>query len=49
VPATDWKEFEPYVAKQMTRRQCELFDAVVDRQSHKNLPVPLVRTEAPIP
>ena len=49
VPATDWKEFEPYAAKQMTQRQCELFDAVVNRQSHKNLPVPLVSTGAPIP
>jgi hypothetical protein len=46
VPKTDWKEFEPYMAKQMTKRQCELFDAVVNRQSHKNLPAAMVSTEA---
>jgi Glycosyl transferase 4-like domain len=32
-PATDWKEFEPYRAREMTRRQCELFDHVLNRQS----------------
>lgn len=28
-PATDWAAFEPFTAREMTRRQCELFDAVV--------------------
>ena len=28
-PDTDWQAFEPYTAREMTRRQCELFDAVV--------------------
>jgi Glycosyl transferase 4-like domain len=31
-PATDWKAFEPYQARELTRKQCELFDAVVNRQ-----------------
>lgn len=25
-PETNWKEFQPYTAKEMTRRQCEIFD-----------------------
>ena len=29
-PDTDWQAFEPYTAREMTRRQCELFDYVVD-------------------
>ena len=28
---TDWKAFEPYLAREMTRQQCELFDLVVQR------------------
>jgi hypothetical protein len=28
-PETDWKAFEPYLAREMTRQQCELFDLVV--------------------
>jgi hypothetical protein len=47
VPTTDWKEFEPYMAKQMTRRQCELFDAVVNRQSAKSSRIAVVSAEAP--
>lgn len=31
VPDTDWREFEPYLARQMTKRQCELFDIVVEK------------------
>lgn len=27
-PPTDWEAFEPYTAREMTRRQCELFDCV---------------------
>lgn len=27
-PATDWSKFEHYTAREMTRRQCDLFDAV---------------------
>jgi glycosyltransferase involved in cell wall biosynthesis len=27
-PATDWDAFEPYTAREMTRKQCEFFDAV---------------------
>jgi len=30
-PATDWARFEPFTARAMTRRQCELFDRVVAR------------------
>ena len=26
IPATDWKEFEPYSAREMTRKLCEVFD-----------------------
>lgn len=28
-PPTDWAAFEPFTAREMTRRQCALFDAVV--------------------
>jgi hypothetical protein len=31
VPDTDWKTFEPYLARELTRQQCELFDLVVRR------------------
>ncbi len=31
-PATDWRAFQPYTAEEMTRKQCELFDAVVDSE-----------------
>jgi hypothetical protein len=34
VPSTDWAAFEPYLAREMTRRQCELFDFVLGR-THK--------------
>jgi hypothetical protein len=34
-PNTDWKEFEPYRAREMTRRQCELFDLVVQKHEKK--------------
>jgi hypothetical protein len=33
MPNTDWKAFEPYLAREMTRRQCELFDLVVQAPS----------------
>jgi hypothetical protein len=29
-PSTDWEHFEPYTAHELTRRQCELFDHIVD-------------------
>ena len=29
-PSTDWAAFEPYTAREMTRRQCELFDRVME-------------------
>ncbi|MEP6937507.1 MAG: glycosyltransferase [Chthoniobacterales bacterium] len=32
-PATSWNAFEPYLAREMTRRQCELFDLVVAERS----------------
>jgi hypothetical protein len=28
-PETDWREFDPYTAREMTRRQCEIFDRCV--------------------
>ncbi len=28
-PRTDWKAFKPYTAREMTRKQCELFDEVL--------------------
>ena len=28
-PATDWKGFEPYTAREMTRRLCEVFDKTI--------------------
>lgn len=30
-PATDWQAFEPYTAREMTRRQVEVFDRVLAR------------------
>jgi hypothetical protein len=33
-PRTDWPAFAPYLAREMTRRQCELFDLVVPRATH---------------
>lgn len=30
VPDTDWAAFEPYTAREMTRRQVELFDQVIE-------------------
>lgn len=35
VPDTNWKEFEPYRAREMTRRQTELFDRVVQQHRYK--------------
>src|SRR2546423_2747794 len=31
VPETDWREFEPYLARQLTKQQCALFDIVVEK------------------
>ena len=28
-PETDWRAFEPYMAREMTRRQCDLFERVI--------------------
>ncbi len=33
VPDTHWSEFEPFTAREMTRRQCELFDTVIRRRN----------------
>ncbi len=30
-PATDWQACKPFTAREMTRRQCEVFDAVVGK------------------
>jgi hypothetical protein len=32
-PKTDWRAFEPFTAREMTRRQCEFFDRVARRPS----------------
>lgn len=32
-PDTDWSEFAPYTAREMTRRQCEVFDQCLSRQA----------------
>jgi hypothetical protein len=32
-PTTDWSAFAPYSAREMTRRQCELFDQVLAQSS----------------
>jgi hypothetical protein len=31
-PSTNWQAFEPYTAREMTRRQCEHFDLVLSKQ-----------------
>ena len=28
-PETDWSEFAPYTAREMTRRQCEVFERCI--------------------
>lgn len=33
VPDTDWSAFKPYTAREMTRKQCAVFDACIDRHS----------------
>jgi hypothetical protein len=41
-PETDWKAFEPYLAREMTQRQCELFDEVMahsQRTRDRRLPL----------
>ncbi len=30
-PKTDWKAFEPYTAKEMTRKQAEFFDKIINK------------------
>jgi hypothetical protein len=32
VPETDWQAFEPYTAREMTRRQCEFFERVIEQR-----------------
>jgi hypothetical protein len=32
-PGVDWSAFEPYSARELTRRQCEVFDACVRQQA----------------
>ena len=32
-PETNWATFEPYTAKEMTRKQCEIFDSCVVEHS----------------
>ncbi|BAZ01864.1 hypothetical protein NIES37_58710 [Tolypothrix tenuis PCC 7101] len=36
-PDTDWKAFQPYTAKEMTRRQCAVFDQVLMATSQDKL------------
>jgi hypothetical protein len=38
-PETNWEEFQPYTAREMTRRQCEIFDHCMERRS-KNVSRP---------
>jgi Glycosyl transferase 4-like domain len=33
-PRTDWQAFEPYTAREMTRRQCEFFNLVVNGKAN---------------
>jgi hypothetical protein len=33
-PRTDWLAFAPYLAREMTRRECELFDLIVPRATY---------------
>jgi hypothetical protein len=33
VPSTDWEQFRPYHAAEMTRQQCEIFDDVLRRRA----------------
>jgi hypothetical protein len=40
-PATDWTAFEPYTAREMTRRQCELFDRVLEGRGRIRAPARL--------
>lgn len=37
-PETDWGAFEPFTAREMTRRQCEVFDSVVERRDRGCVP-----------
>jgi hypothetical protein len=32
-PETDWEEFRPYTAREMTRRQCEIFDRCLEART----------------
>jgi fructose-specific component phosphotransferase system IIB-like protein len=34
VPDTDWARFAPFDARELTRRQCELFDRVTSRRAN---------------
>lgn len=34
-PNTNWQAFEPYTAKEMTRKQCEVFDRVMESKNRK--------------
>jgi hypothetical protein len=45
-PATDWRAFEPYTAREMTRRQCELFNRILEEQAGKTASSNLPRLEA---
>ncbi|HVX09720.1 MAG TPA: glycosyltransferase [Pirellulales bacterium] len=35
-PPTNWRAFEPYTAREMTRQQCEFFDRVLQRRIHNH-------------
>jgi hypothetical protein len=35
-PGTDWQALQPYTAKEMTRKQCEVFDRVVSQTVQKD-------------
>jgi hypothetical protein len=41
-PSTDWQALEPYTAREMTRRQCDLFDQIVEA-----VPASLFETRQP--
>ena len=45
-PPTNWKSFEPYSAREMTRRQCGLFDEIVCARKSSEDPQPLIASLA---
>jgi hypothetical protein len=43
LPQTDWTAFAPYTASEMTRRQCSLFDQVIETKKSYSSDVAFVR------